>query len=177
MDIPREAPRKFVIGGGRTAGRIDGLLRGIGCGWSMSHLRWLAMRVNATTPSEVRCRNTGCALSLLRALVVANIGDNVMRMQHARYRGFNAWRGGSRFFVTESAAVSDRRHARRNFLTGNRRSRHPASADVRQVRVQNCCSVIGLSPQGPSPFGSISRACALPLEPSLTNSSIQVDRL
>ena len=63
------------------------------------------------------------------------------------------------------------------FLVGNRRSRHPASADVRQVRVQNCCSVIGLSPQGPSPFRSMSRACTLPLVPLLTNSSFQVDRL
>ena len=26
VNISREAPRKFVIGGGRTAGRIDGLL-------------------------------------------------------------------------------------------------------------------------------------------------------
>ena len=43
-------------------------------------------------------------------------------------------------------------------LSGNRRSRHPASADVRQVRVQNCCSV---SPQGPPPFRSMSRACAV----------------
>ena len=48
--------------------------------------------------------------------MAGNIGDNVMR---ARYRGFNAPRGGSRFFVTESAAVSDRRHARRNFQFPN----------------------------------------------------------
>ena len=51
--------------------------------------------------------------------MAGNIGDNVMRMQRARYRGFNALRGGSRFFVTESAAVSDRRHTRRNFQFPN----------------------------------------------------------
>ena len=50
VDIPREAPRNFIIGGGRTAGRIDGLLWGIGCSWRMSHLRGLAKCVNATTP-------------------------------------------------------------------------------------------------------------------------------
>ena len=119
VDIPREAPRNFVIGGGRTAGGVEGSLWGIGCGWRMSRLRWLARRVNVTTPSKVRCRSTGCALSLSRALVAGNIGDNVMRMQRARYRGFNALRDGSRFVVTESAAVSDRRYARRNFQFPN----------------------------------------------------------
>ena len=78
VDIPREAPSKFIIGRGRTAGRIDALLWGISC-------RWLAKCVNATTLSEVRCQNTGCALSLLRALVAGNIGDNVLRMQHAHH--------------------------------------------------------------------------------------------
>ena len=59
-DIPSEAPKKFVIGGGRTAGGIDGLLLwGIGCSWSMSRLRRLARRVNVTTPSNVRCRSAG----------------------------------------------------------------------------------------------------------------------
>ena len=100
VDIPREAPRNFVIGRGRTAGRIDGLLWGISCGWKMSHLRWLAKRVNATTLSEVRCRNTGCALSLSRALVAGNIGDNVMRMQRwARtIQGFQRVAGRVTFF-------------------------------------------------------------------------------
>ena len=114
VDISRKAPRKFIIGGGRTAGRIDGLLWGISCSWRMSHLRWIAKCVNAMTPSEVRCQNTSCTLSLLRALV-GNIGDNVMQMQCAQYRGFNAWYGRSHFFITESAAISDRHHAHQNF--------------------------------------------------------------
>ena len=42
-----------------------------------------------------------------------------MQIRRARYRGFNALRGGSRFFITENAAVSDRRHARRNFQFPN----------------------------------------------------------
>ncbi|KIJ96889.1 hypothetical protein K443DRAFT_633617 [Laccaria amethystina LaAM-08-1] len=42
-----------------------------------------------------------------------------MWMQHARYRGFHALGGGSRFFVTESAAVNDRRYPRRNFQFPN----------------------------------------------------------
>ena len=48
-----------------------------------------------------------------------NIGGKMMQIRRARHTGFNALRGGSRFFVTESAAVSDRRHARRNFQFPN----------------------------------------------------------
>ncbi|EDR00747.1 uncharacterized protein LACBIDRAFT_312971 [Laccaria bicolor S238N-H82] len=81
VDIPREAPRKFVMGGGKAEGRIDELFRGIGCGWRMSRLRWLATwHVNITTPSTVRFQNTGCTLSLSRALEAGSIGGNVMRM-------------------------------------------------------------------------------------------------
>jgi hypothetical protein len=40
-------------------------------------------------------------------------------MQRARYRGFHALGGGSRFFVTESAAVNDRHYLRRNFQFPN----------------------------------------------------------
>ena len=97
VDIPREAPSKFVIGGGRTAGRIDGLLWGISC-------RWLAKRVNATTLFEVRCRNTGppwaCRgrwLQVTLAIMCCRCSAHVAR--------YWALRGGSRFFVTESAAV------------------------------------------------------------------------
>ena len=42
-----------------------------------------------------------------------------MQMRRARHRGFNALRDGSHFFVTENAAVSDRRHACRNFQFPN----------------------------------------------------------
>jgi hypothetical protein len=51
--------------------------------------------------------------------VAGNIGDNVMWMQHARYRGFHVLGGRSRFFVTESATVNDRRYPRRNFQFPN----------------------------------------------------------
>ncbi|KIJ93996.1 hypothetical protein K443DRAFT_372877, partial [Laccaria amethystina LaAM-08-1] len=82
-------------------------------------LKWLARRVNVTTSSKVRCQSTRYTLTLSRALVPGNIGGNVMWMQHARYRGFHALGGGSRFFVTESAAVNDRRYPRRNFQFPN----------------------------------------------------------
>ena len=106
-------------GGGKTAGRIDQLLWGISCGWRMLHLRWLAKCVNATMPSEVRCQNARCALSLSRVLVVGDIGNNVMRMQHAWYRDFNVLRSRAHFFVIESAAISDHRHACHNFQFPN----------------------------------------------------------
>ena len=62
VDIPREAPRKFLIGGGRMVGRIDGLSVAVGgcCIWGGLQT---SKCVNATTLSEVRCQNTRCTLS------------------------------------------------------------------------------------------------------------------
>ena len=51
--------------------------------------------------------------------MACNIGGKRMQIRRARHRGFNALRDGSRFFVTENAAVSDRLHARRNFQFPN----------------------------------------------------------
>jgi hypothetical protein len=62
--------------------------------------------VNVTSPSKVRCRSTRSTWSLSRALVVGNVGGNVMWMQHAQYTGFHVLGSGPRFFIMESAAIT-----------------------------------------------------------------------
>jgi len=60
-----------------------------------------------------------------------------------------------RFLIIFSMAITIGIHV---LLSGKRQSHHPASANVHQVRVRNCCSAPKLSPQGPSPFGNMSCA-------------------
>ena len=138
VDIPREIPRKMVTGWGRTAGASNGLIWGIGCGWRMSHLRWLARRVNAPTPSKLRYWSMGCALSFSRTLVACYIGGKRMQIRRTGHRGFNVLHGGSRFFITENAPVSDCRHARHNFQFPNL---------LRQFGWQVCPQIVDLRVQ------------------------------
>ena len=123
--------------------------------------------------------NSGQILTM--ALFISGYLNVVSQFPGSRSFSSDAW-GGFRSWVDLGRVCHNVEQKAQNWeicllLSGNRRSHHPASADVRQVRVQNCCLVIGLSPQGPSPFGSVSHVCALLLAPPLTNSSFQIDRL
>ena len=80
-NVTKNSKRSFMIGWGRMAGGINGLLSEIGCSWRMSCLRWLAMQVNVTMPSKVKYWSTECALSFSRTLVGGSIGNMARMMQ------------------------------------------------------------------------------------------------